>query len=76
MKLSAKQMLDEHGPVETFQKARELAREYVYDLRGKGTISFSEPSATHHPTIHVVRRTIPEIWETTTIRRKVTVVQV
>jgi len=62
-----KKMLAERGPVETFNEARKVAREYTYELRKQGKISFSEPSQTGHPTIHLVRRTLPEIWEDTTM---------
>ena len=63
----AKEMLEKKGPAGTFKEARKAAREYVYELRKQGRISFSEPSDNHFPTIHVVRRTLPEVWEDTTM---------
>ena len=63
----AKEMLAERGPDGTFAEARRVAREYVFRLRDEGRISFSEPSDRHFPTIHVVRRTLPEVWEDTTM---------
>ena len=53
------------GPVRTFELARETARNYIYDLRKKGEISFSDPVEGEVPSIHVVRKTLPEAWETT-----------
>lgn len=50
-----------------FREAREAARKYVYDLRTQGRISFSDPAPTRLPTVHVVRRTLPEAWEDTTM---------
>ena len=62
-----KEMLDKKGPSETFKEARQVARDYVYRLRGEGRISFSEPAPSRLPSIHVVRRTLPEVWEDTTM---------
>jgi len=62
-----KELLEKQGPEGAFAEARRVAREYVYELREKGRISFSEPSNKHFPTIHVVRRTLPEVWEDTTM---------
>lgn len=64
---NVKEMLKNKGLIETFNEARQVAREYTYKQREKGRISFSEPSKKHHPTIHVVRRTMPEAWEDTTM---------
>ena len=63
----AQDMLADKGPAETFKEARRMAREYAYGLRKEGRLSFSEPSTDHFPTIHVVRRTLPEVWEDTTM---------
>ena len=60
-----KEMLDEKGPQGTFEEARKAAKEYVYELRKQGRLSFSEPSTGRYPSIHVVRRTLPEAWEDT-----------
>jgi len=62
-----KDLLQRLGPDGTFAEARRVAREYTYRLREQGRISFSEPSARHLPSIHVVRRTLPEVWEDTTM---------
>ncbi len=61
----AKEMLERIGPLETFKEARKVAKEYAYNLRSEGKISFSDPSPRCHPSIHVVRRTLPEVWEAT-----------
>lgn len=63
----AKDMLAEKGPAGTFEEARRVAREYAYALRKEGKLSFSDPSPNHFPTMHVVRRTLPEVWEDTTM---------
>ena len=63
----AKKMLKKKGPVETFNEARKSARKYIYKLRKQGRISFSEPVEGRIPTIHLVRRTLPEVWEDTTM---------
>ena len=60
-----KKMLEEFGPIETFNKARETAKGYVYGLRAQGKISFSNPVEGENPSIHIVRRTRPEVWEDT-----------
>ena len=60
-------MLAQKGPAETFKEARRAAREYFYKLREQGRISFSEPATGRIPTIHLVRRTLPEVWEDTTM---------
>jgi len=62
-----KDLLSKQGPEGAFAEARRVAREYVFRLREQGRISFSEPSGNHYPTIHVVRRTLPEVWEDTTM---------
>jgi thymidylate synthase len=62
-----KEMLEEKGHEGVFLEARRVAKEYTYKLRDEGRISFSEPSDRHFPTIHVCRRTIPEVWEDTTM---------
>lgn len=59
-----KEMLKKLGLEGTFQEARKVAREYVYKLRAEGKISFSDPSPRHHPTVHIVGRVLPEVWET------------
>jgi thymidylate synthase len=60
-----KEMLQNKGLDETFNEARRMAKDYVYKLREKGRISFSDPSDKFQPTIHIVRRTLPEVWEDT-----------
>jgi len=60
---NVKKLLKEHGPEKTFEIARQAARDYVYDLRSRGKISFSEPTEGEPPSVHVVRRTLPEVWE-------------
>lgn len=57
-------MLAKHGPEYVFQEARKLAREYILKLRQESKISFSEGM---HPSIHITRRTVPEVWEDTTM---------
>ena len=61
----AKDMLKRLGPDGTFAEARRVAREYTCNLRTQGRISFSEPSDRHFASIHVCRRTLPEVWEDT-----------
>jgi thymidylate synthase len=61
----AQEWLDRAGPAGTFAEARRVAREYVYRLREKGRISFSDPAPGRLPTVHVVRRTLAEVWEDT-----------
>lgn len=62
-----KEMIEKNGHAGTFEEARRVAREYVYKLRTQGRISFSDPSPRHQPSIHIVRRTLPEVWEDTTM---------
>ena len=50
-------------PAVSLKLAREAARDYVYDLRKQGRISFSDPEEGELPSVHVVRRTLPEAWE-------------
>lgn len=67
MSVVVKEMLKTKGPVETFKEARRVARDYVYNLRSQGRISFADPADGQLPSIHVVRRTLPEVWEDTTM---------
>ncbi|MBN2301549.1 MAG: hypothetical protein JXN60_03435, partial [Lentisphaerae bacterium] len=60
-----KDMLKKLGPEATFAEARRLAKEYVYKLRDQGRISFSDSSKNRYPSIHIIRRTLPEVWEDT-----------
>ena len=62
-----KKMIEEKGPAGTFNEARKVASEYIYRLRDEGKITFSEPREYRIPTIHLVRRTFPEVWEDTTM---------
>jgi thymidylate synthase len=62
-----KDMIKKQGEAATFAEARRLAREYTYSLRAEGRLSFSEPSDKHLTTIHIVRRTLAEVWEDTTM---------
>ena len=64
---TVKQMLKEQGPTATFIEARRVAKEYAYRMREKGRISFSDPEDNVLPSIHIVRRTLPEVWEDTTM---------
>ncbi len=63
--MKVNEMLEKEGPKEIFEKVRGKARDYVYNLREKGDISFSNPKKGRPPSIHVVRRTLPEVWEDT-----------
>ena len=58
-----KQMIETRGHSATFRAARDASRQHVYRLRDEGRVSFSEPGEDRLPTIHVVRRTLPEAWE-------------
>jgi len=60
-------MLEEKGPDGTFAEARRVAREYTYELRRQGRISFADPAPDRLPSVHLVRRTLPEVWEDTTM---------
>lgn len=62
-----KELIKEFGSEHTFNLAREAARNYVYKLRNQGRISFSEPEEAEVTSIHLVRRTLPEAWEDTTM---------
>ena len=62
-----KNMMAKQGPEATFREARRAARDYTYKLRGEGRLSFSDPAPGRLPTIHVVRRTLAEAWEDTTM---------
>jgi hypothetical protein len=62
-----KELLEKKGHAETFREARKVARDYAYKLRDEGRISFSDPVEGRLATIHVVRRTLPEVWEDTTM---------
>ena len=50
---------------EIFDLARKAAKDYVYKLRSSGKISFSESKSGEIPSIHIIRRTFPEVWEDT-----------
>jgi len=63
--MDIKEMIEKDGVSRVFDKAREAARTYVYDLRRQGKISFSSPASGEVPSIHIVRRTLPEVWEDT-----------
>jgi thymidylate synthase len=67
MKMIVKDLLKEYSPEEVFEKARGESKEYVHKLRAEGKISFSETKDGGIPTVHVVRRTLPEVWEDTTM---------
>ena len=47
-----------------FESARIVSAEYIKKQEG---VSFSKPKEGDIPSIHVVRRTLPEAWETTTL---------
>jgi thymidylate synthase len=59
----AKDKLAALGPEGTFAEARRVAREYVLRQRAQGRVSFSEPAEGCLPTVHLCRRTLPEVWE-------------
>lgn len=61
------ELIEKDGIEATFNKARELARNYVYDLRSKGQISFSDPEEGSLPSVHVISETLPEAWEKMTM---------
>ena len=65
--VNIKEMLAAKGPSETFREARRIAREYVFKQRGLGTISFTEAVNSRLASIHISRRTVPEVWEATTM---------
>jgi len=65
--MTVKEMLMEKGVSATFDEARRVAREYCYNLRRKGKIGFSDPEEAEVPSIHIVGRTLPEVWESTTM---------
>lgn len=60
-----KDMLAKQGPEATFAEARRVAAEYALRQRANGLLSFSEPVDGQPVSIHVVRRTLPEVWEDT-----------
>ncbi len=62
-----KTLLAEKGPAGAFAEARRVAREYAYALRDEGRLSFSDPGPGRLPTVHLVRRTLPEVWEDATM---------
>ncbi|MCX7591314.1 MAG: thymidylate synthase [Kiritimatiellae bacterium] len=62
-----KEMLRTKGYEAIFEDARRVAREYVCKLRAEGRISFSDAAPGRLTTIHIVRRTLPEVWEDTTM---------
>ncbi|MEI6970670.1 MAG: hypothetical protein WCL44_04060 [bacterium] len=65
MKVS--EFIKSKGPAAAFDEARRVAREYAFKLRAAGRISFSDPVDGLVPTIHISRRTLPEVWEDTTM---------
>lgn len=62
-----KELLEKKGVKAVVEEARKVAREYSYKLRKEGRISFSEPAEGQIPSIHIARRTLPEVWEDTTM---------
>src|SRR3989339_387733 len=62
-----KDMLAKNGPAETFKEARKVAKEYVLKLRNKGRIAFSESADGGASSMFIARRTLPEVWEDTTM---------
>ena len=67
MSKPVKEMLEQDGASAVFDEARRVAREYAFKLREDGKISFSESVDGEMPTIHIARRTMPEVWEDTTM---------
>ncbi len=65
--INAQEMIEKEGILNTLKKAREVARDYVYNLREHGRISFSDMIEGDSPSIHIVRRTLPEVWEDITM---------
>ncbi|MFO7869961.1 MAG: hypothetical protein R6V03_00825 [Kiritimatiellia bacterium] len=64
---NVKEMLAKEGAEGTFQAARRTAAEYTERREKEGRISFSAPRKGFPVSFHVVRRTIPEVWEDTTM---------
>jgi len=62
-----KDMLKEKGPAGTFKEARRVAKEYVDRLKGKGKIAVSESADGFATSMFIARRTLPEVWEDTTM---------
>jgi thymidylate synthase len=61
--INAQDLIKKEGSVATFAKAKEVARTYVEGLRNQGKISFSEHVDGNIPSVHIVRRNVPEAWE-------------
>ncbi len=60
---NVKELLKEHGPEKTFDLAREKAKEYIYNLKSQGKISFSNSIKGEVPSVHVIGDTLPSVWE-------------
>lgn len=67
MSVVVKDMLAKKGPAETFKEARRAAREYTLKMRDKGRIAFSESADGYASSLFLARRTLPEVWEDTTM---------
>ena len=65
---NVKEMIKKEGILKTLTHAKKVARDYVYDLRKKDEkFSFSDSIEGHEPTIYVVRKTLPEVWDVITM---------
>jgi len=53
------------GAGQLFELCKGASRFYVNGLSRQGKISFSQPREGDVPSIHIVRRTVPEAWEDT-----------
>lgn len=65
--MAVKEMIADIGISATFDEARKAAKKYCYKLKKKGKLSFSSPKDGDIPSVHIVRRTLPEVWEDTTM---------
>lgn len=59
----AQDLLDRYGPERTFEEARTAARRYVAALEQTRRISIGDAGPEGLPTVHLVRRTLAELWE-------------
>jgi thymidylate synthase len=58
-----KEKIKARGADAVFAEARQAARDYSFELRKQGRLSFSDPVPGALPTLHLARRTLPEVWE-------------
>jgi thymidylate synthase len=55
------------SPLELFTAVRNAARLYVPELVAAGKLSYSQPKVGYVPSIHVIGKTLAEVWENTTM---------